>query len=108
MSSALLGARLLLSAGFIRSGQECRERTVGLTVRKCKRFVVAAALVAGMALEPVMDFSYKHRTNGGSSDAIMRETDGERVFLGRRTGHGASAWLLSAPGDRHVSLASDE
>ena len=54
MSSALLGARLLLSAAFIRSGQECRERTVGLTVRKCKRFVVAAALVAGMALAPTI------------------------------------------------------
>jgi uncharacterized protein (AIM24 family) len=54
-----------------------------------------------------MDFLYNHRTKGGSWDAIMRETDGERVFLGRRTGHGASVWLLSAPGDRHFSLASD-
>ena len=58
-------------------------------------------------LEPVMHFSYKHRTEGGSCDAIMRETDGERVFLGRRTGHGASVWLLSAPGDHRFSRASD-
>ena len=82
--------------------------TSALLVVLASRHLHSGAEGFGWLLEPVMDFSYKHRTNGGSSDAIMRETDGERVFLGRRTGHGASVWLLSAPGDRHVSLASDE